>query len=120
MQIDRAFIEREFNQFFEFDSEDRRTVTSVSCRLFAEHIAQRAAGQEREACKAAIESCVNKLGFGDGSPGRWMADRCLRAISERTKAPSDRWICLLCKSGIPGRHGTLDDRVTPCPNKAQK
>lgn len=51
-------------------------------------IAQRAAEQEREACKAAIESCVNELGFGGGTPGRWMADRCLRAISERTKAPT--------------------------------
>jgi hypothetical protein len=30
------------------------------------------------------------------------------------------WICLLCKSGTPGRHGFLDDRVTPCPNTEPK
>lgn len=29
----------------------------------------------------------------------------------------DAWICLLCKSSTPGRHGTLDDRITPCPNR---
>lgn len=26
------------------------------------------------------------------------------------------WLCLLCKSGVKGRHGLLDDRKTPCPN----
>lgn len=29
---------------------------------------------------------------------------------------TSRWVCLLCKSGTPGRHFTLDDGVTPCPN----
>ena len=75
MQIDRAFIEREFNQFFEFDSEDRRTVTSVSCRLFAEHIAQRAAEQEREAL-------ITELGKWPGN------DATVRFIRARTKEPS--------------------------------
>lgn|GEM_PF-6120468 len=28
----------------------------------------------------------------------------------------EQWICLLCKSSRPGYHGTLDDRITPCPN----
>jgi len=32
----------------------------------------------------------------------------------------DSWICLLCKSGIKGKHGYLDDRVTPCPNGEAK
>lgn len=27
-----------------------------------------------------------------------------------------RWQCLLCKSLQEGHHGTLDDKVTPCPN----
>lgn len=27
-----------------------------------------------------------------------------------------RWLCLTCKSDTPGRHGLMDDRVTPCPN----
>lgn len=40
MQVDRKFIESEFDKFFEFDTEDKIVVLSVSCRLFAEHIAQ--------------------------------------------------------------------------------
>lgn len=43
MQIDRKFIEDEFDKFFEFDTDDKSIVLSVSCRLFAEHIAQLAA-----------------------------------------------------------------------------
>ena len=27
-----------FNEFFEFSTKDRNTVTSVSCKLFAEHV----------------------------------------------------------------------------------
>ena len=30
-------IEEEFNSFFEFPTDDKRTVTSTSCKLFAEH-----------------------------------------------------------------------------------
>lgn len=35
-------IEKEFDKFFEFDTDDKSTVTSVSCKLFAEHIAEMA------------------------------------------------------------------------------
>lgn len=33
----RKYIEEQFDQFFEFDTDDRSTVTSASCRFFAEH-----------------------------------------------------------------------------------
>lgn len=39
----------------------------------------------------------------------------LRASSP-VEPREQRWLCLLCKSDTPGRHGTLDDRKTPCPN----
>ena len=35
-------VDEEFNKFFEFDTDDKSTVTSVSCKLFAEHIAEMA------------------------------------------------------------------------------
>jgi len=44
--MNRADIEIHFNHFFEFETDDRRTVTSVSCRLFAEALVK----MEREAC----------------------------------------------------------------------
>ena len=36
----RDEIDQEFDRFFEFPSRDRGTVTSVSARLFARHIAE--------------------------------------------------------------------------------
>lgn len=33
------------------------------------------------------------------------------------KVKRGRWLCLLCKSDIEGRHGTLDDGKTPCPQQ---
>lgn len=39
-----------------------------------------------------------------------------RAPSTAPAPKNEQWICLLCKSGRPGFHSTLDDRVTPCPN----
>lgn len=39
-----------------------------------------------------------------------------RAPSAAPAPKHEQWICLLCKSGRPGFHSTLDDRVTPCPN----
>lgn len=38
----------------------------------------------------------------------------VQPLSEAQKR--EPWLCLLCKSGRPDHHGTLDDRVTPCPN----
>lgn len=34
----RKIIDEEFDNFFEFSTEDKSSVTSVSCKLFAEHI----------------------------------------------------------------------------------
>lgn len=34
----RKIIDEEFNNFFAFETEDRSNVTSVSCKLFSEHI----------------------------------------------------------------------------------
>jgi hypothetical protein len=32
----------------------------------------------------------------------------------------ESWLCLLCKSSTEGKHGYLDDLVTPCPNREVK
>lgn len=43
-------IAKEFDKFFEFpDDSDRRSVLSVSCRLFAEHIAKLAVAKHSDA-----------------------------------------------------------------------
>lgn len=44
----RDEIAKEFDLFFEFDTEDRSTVTSVSARLLAERIADLAVATERD------------------------------------------------------------------------
>jgi hypothetical protein len=52
-RITNEEIAAEFDRFFEFDTEDRSLVTSVSCRLFALHIARLQAKQaknEGESC----------------------------------------------------------------------
>ena len=38
--MDKQYLEDEFGRFFEFDTEDRSTVTAVSAKLFAEHMAK--------------------------------------------------------------------------------
>lgn len=53
----RDEIQKEFDRFFEFDTDDRSIVTSTSAKLFAEHIAGLAVAAEREACaKIATET----------------------------------------------------------------
>jgi hypothetical protein len=47
-KMTKSEIEKEFNTFFEFDTEDRSTVTSVSAKLFAEHIAKLCEKREAE------------------------------------------------------------------------
>ena len=42
----RKLVEQEFEKFFEFDTENRSVVTSVSARLFAEHMVQLFGKQE--------------------------------------------------------------------------
>lgn len=55
--MNRDDIAKEFDRFFEFDTDDRSTVTSTSARLFAEHIARKAINAEREQCaKIAAET----------------------------------------------------------------
>lgn len=51
----REEIQAEFDAFFEFPGKDRGHVTSVSCRLFAERIAE----MEREACAEVAESAAS-------------------------------------------------------------
>lgn len=54
----RDDIAKEFDRFFEFDTDDRSTVTSTSARLFAEHIARKAINAEREQCAKVAEKTV--------------------------------------------------------------
>ena len=51
----RDEIAKEFDLFFEFDTEDRSTVTSVSARLFSERIADLTVATERERIAAWVE-----------------------------------------------------------------
>lgn len=37
--MDKQYLNDEFNRFFEFPTEDKSHVSSVSAKLFAEHIA---------------------------------------------------------------------------------
>jgi len=37
--MDKKYLNDEFDRFFEFPTEDKSQVSSVSCKLFAEHIA---------------------------------------------------------------------------------
>lgn len=56
--MNRDDITKEFDRFFEFDTDDRNTVTSTSARLFAEHIARKAITAEREQCAKVAEKTV--------------------------------------------------------------
>lgn len=58
----RDEIAKEFDRFFEFDKEDRSTVTSVSARLFAERIAALVAATERERIAAFVEDTFDFCG----------------------------------------------------------
>lgn len=40
MKLEQTYIDDEFNRFFEFPSDDKNQVSSVSAKLFALHIAQ--------------------------------------------------------------------------------
>lgn len=40
MKLERTYIDAEFDRFFEFPTDDRSQVSSVSCKLFALAIAQ--------------------------------------------------------------------------------
>lgn len=40
MDLDRPYIDREFDSFIEYPTEDKRFVSTVSAKLFAEHIAK--------------------------------------------------------------------------------
>lgn len=57
----RDEIAKEFDRFFEFDTEDRSTVTSVSARLFAERIAALSVAEEREQCAKVADYCQSAL-----------------------------------------------------------
>lgn len=101
MAIDRAQIEREFNNFFEFESNDRRMVTSVSCRLFAEHIAALSAEQEHQALTDEQIDAIFDL-LPDGAQGflkswgyRQFARQLLSSAQARPSIDPDRLMDLV-------------------------
>lgn len=55
-QIRRELIKEKFDQFFDFPTEDRSQVTSVSCKLFVDYVLQESADRidqlERELADA--------------------------------------------------------------------
>jgi hypothetical protein len=63
------------------------------------------------------------------------AEDIMKLIIEKSKRPVEQnkvgqdskpeinkgpWLCLFCKSSKRDVHGTLDDGITPCPNKYTK
>lgn len=72
-------IEREFDSFFEFPSDDRSHVSSVSCRLFARHIAVLA----RASSSAVREERYRMLAQGD----------VIQASDEFLQDDGVTWIC---------------------------
>lgn len=71
----REEIQAEFDAFFEFPGKDRGHVTSVSCRLFAERIAE----MEREECAKVCDARY----LGDHSREDLEARNCAAAIRAR-------------------------------------
>lgn len=82
--MNREDIQREFDRFFEFDTADRRIVTSVSCRLFAEALVK----MEREQCAKACESVADKPSSLWSETGCWAhaGEICATAIRARGEA----------------------------------
>lgn len=82
--MSRDDIQDEFDRFFEFDDPSNKTVvTSVSCRLFADHVARRAVAK---ALKRAVFEWEKPYGMTDGSP---FVDR-LRGMSQEA-AERAKW-----------------------------
>lgn len=80
--MNRADIEAEFDRFFEFETDDRRTVTSVSCRLFAEALVK----MDREACAKTCESIATVPSSLWSEDGCWAhaAEACAAEIRGRS------------------------------------
>ena len=53
----RKYIEEKFDQFFEFDTDDRSAVTSASCRFFAEHCIEQLMAVIAKKDDALIKAC---------------------------------------------------------------
>lgn len=86
--IDKARIEEEANRFFEWpEGSDKLAVTTTSCLLFANVIAEMARAEERKRC---IEWCekVSQYHWSNPAPGDEVfiagqgagADDCIEAI----------------------------------------
>ena len=58
--MDKQYLNDEFNRFFDFPTEDKSQVSSVSCKLFAEHIAY-PMERELENMKRIEQVCKAKL-----------------------------------------------------------
>lgn len=79
----REQIEAEFDAFIEYPTDDKRYISTVSAKLFAEHIARIAfnAGRERglggalEVCKANAKRWPDLRGF-------YVANECAAAIEQ--------------------------------------
>jgi len=78
----REEIQAVFDAFFEFPGEDRGHVTSVSCRLFAERIAE----MEREACAQVAEGFEANRDWVPGSLWGNIRTEVAAAIRARGKA----------------------------------
>ena len=74
--MDKQYLNDEFNRFFDFPTEDKSQVSSVSCKLFAEHIASVA----RDEAVNAIESLL-------AENERWKAE-----LAKYRDAPVVAWV----------------------------
>ena len=81
--MNRDDIQREFDRFFEFDTDDRRIVTSVSCRLFAEALVKMERQECADMCSAMTEA-EYATGKVDHNEIAW-TQKCAIKISERWK-----------------------------------
>lgn len=68
--IYKEMIKKEFDDFFEFPSSDKGFVTSVSCRLFAEHI-------------------LKIANYKDAERYRWLKTR--KKLSITADTPATKW-----------------------------
>lgn len=83
MTITREQIEAEFDKFIEYPTDDKRYVSTVSTKMFAEHIARmafnagraRGLGEAVEVCKANAKRWPDLRGF-------YVANECAAAIEQ--------------------------------------
>ena len=82
----RKYIEEQFDQFFEFDTDDRSTVTSASCRFFAEHCIEQLLAVIAKKDESLIKACELIEKF---SLQVYNGSDCLRVYDAVELQPSD-------------------------------